>query len=220
MTCALAIDTTSDSLALALMEAGGSVTAHREALGTGITAHILPAIQRLLGDAGLAPAALQLLIVARGPGSFTGTRIGLAVAKSFAQVLALPLIGVDTLRLLAAAAEPEEARTFYALLNCARDEVYHAPFCRRGGTIQAEGPIGMATFAELPALLGGAPAVLRRLGPGERDEIPVGLNLLPFREPEPEGLLREGLALRKCGGPLPPADPIYLKSEAFRKWKP
>ena len=66
---------------------------------------LLEDIDGLLSAAGAAPADLDALAVGTGPGSFTGTRIGLAVARGLALALDLPVAGVSTLAALAAGAE-------------------------------------------------------------------------------------------------------------------
>ncbi|MCH7477857.1 MAG: tRNA (adenosine(37)-N6)-threonylcarbamoyltransferase complex dimerization subunit type 1 TsaB [SAR324 cluster bacterium] len=223
MTTALALDTTSDYLSVALHQEGRPAASHYAPAGTRTTATIFGVIEELLAGAGLAPEALEVFIVARGPGSFTGTRIGLAVAKTFARVLGCPLIGVDTLQLLAAQTEPVEERPFHALLNCVRDEAYHAPYRWRDGRLESLGPIALGTFASLAPQIGEAPVMLRRFEPGGpgHEEALGRFNLLTPRHPFPDGelLLRAGLEFFASDGPRPPADPIYLKSEAFRKWK-
>jgi tRNA threonylcarbamoyl adenosine modification protein YeaZ len=225
MTHALAIDTTSDYLSLALLKADQPVGSHYALCGVEAAKRIFAEIDALLVGAELAPRDLDLLVVAVGPGSFTGTRIGLAVARTFGQVLNRPVIGVNTLQLIAAQTEPGRDPVFHALLHCARDEVYHAPFRWSEGGPEPLGAIGMATFAELPALVGEAPVVLRRFDPNAKDgaDAMARLRHLPLRHPFPDGLLllEQGLARFRSrpGGPFPPADPIYLKSEAFRKWK-
>ena len=65
---------------------------------------VLAAADELLRDAGLEPRDLDLLAVGIGPGSFTGVRIGLAVARGLALALDLPVAGVSTLDALAAGA--------------------------------------------------------------------------------------------------------------------
>src|SRR5437016_12759737 len=63
---------------------------------------LMPAIDRLLADAGWAPGDLQGLAVAVGPGSFTGLRIGLSAIKGLALALAIPIAAVPTLDAMAA----------------------------------------------------------------------------------------------------------------------
>ena len=109
MTHALAIDTTSQVLSLALMKDDRPAGQIYDAVGNSMNRTILNVIDGMLKEAALTTNDLDVIIAARGPGSFTGTRIGLALARSFAQVLGLPLVGVDSLRLLAAQAAPEPA---------------------------------------------------------------------------------------------------------------
>jgi tRNA threonylcarbamoyladenosine biosynthesis protein TsaB len=65
---------------------------------------LLPWVARALEAAGLAAADLDLVAYSRGPGSFTGVRIGLSVAKGLALATSVPLLGVSSLRTLAHAA--------------------------------------------------------------------------------------------------------------------
>ncbi len=68
---------------------------HAEVLG--------PMVQRLLTCAGTTPAQLSRIVVTRGPGTFTGLRIGLSFAKGMAMALDIPLLGLDSLTATAAA---------------------------------------------------------------------------------------------------------------------
>ena len=56
---------------------------------------LLPLMERLLDECGLNKDQIGLVSVNRGPGSFTGLRIGLATAKGVCQALGIPLVGVD-----------------------------------------------------------------------------------------------------------------------------
>jgi len=230
---ALAIDTTSQRLSLALLAAGRPAGECHEDLGRGITQAILPRIDALLKAAGLSAGELDALLLARGPGSFTGTRIGLAVGLTFAQIIRCPVVGVDTLRLLASQAEAGEGAAFHVLLNCARDEVYHAPFVWREGRPRPQGEIALASIHALGENLAGTPVVLRRFPPavkrpgaGKVDEPTeaafAALRPMPLRFPEPDAwrLMAEGLPglPPKDGAGLPRVEPLYLKSEALRGW--
>ena len=97
----LAIDSSSRTGSLALLRgravvAEASWTAH----GPGGSLH-LDLAARLMGDHGLAASMLHSVVVATGPGSFTGTRAGISVGQGLAEALSIPLIGVPTLEALA-----------------------------------------------------------------------------------------------------------------------
>jgi tRNA threonylcarbamoyl adenosine modification protein YeaZ len=226
---ALALDTSSEMLSLALLREGALAGAEYEALGRRTTQEILPRIARLLAGAGLTPRDLDVLVVGRGPGSFTGTRIGMAVALTFAQVTGRPLVGVDALRLLASLAEPGAGEAFPVLLNCARDEVYVARYRWRGGALARETGMALRPLASLLPELEGEPVVLRRFAPGagtrpETEAAFAALARRPLRHAQPDGvrLLAAGLGryLAQPGRAWRRVEPIYLKSEAFRTWRP
>lgn len=62
---------------------------------------IIPMIQQVMDEAGIKPGDLHGIAVTGGPGSFTGLRIGMSVAKTMGQVLNVPVIGISTLKVLA-----------------------------------------------------------------------------------------------------------------------
>ena len=84
---------------------------------------LLPVSARLLEAAGLAWADLDLIAVGRGPGTFTGLRIGIATARALAQALDRPLRAVSSLAVLAAGAGP---RLCLPLIDARRGEVFAA----------------------------------------------------------------------------------------------
>lgn len=84
---------------------------------------LMPAIDRLLGDAGWAASDLQALAVAVGPGSFTGLRIGLSVVKGLALALGIPVAAVPTLDAMAAAL-PFANLPVCPVLDARKGEVY------------------------------------------------------------------------------------------------
>ena len=83
----------------------------------------MPAIDRLLADAGWAPADLAGLAVAVGPGSFTGLRIGLSAVKGLALALGIPIAAVPTLDAMATAV-PFAALPVCPVLDARKGEVY------------------------------------------------------------------------------------------------
>ena len=103
----LAFDTSSRHASASLLSGTRELgSAH----GQGTARHgdtLLPLIERVLHDAGIARTELGLLVVGTGPGSFTGLRVGLAVAKGLALGLGCPLVGVSSPVALVLAAAPQ-----------------------------------------------------------------------------------------------------------------
>jgi tRNA threonylcarbamoyladenosine biosynthesis protein TsaB len=96
----LAFDTATDVATSALVD-GGAILGER----VSHAATLLEDVDVLLRNAGAVPGDLAALVAGTGPGSFTGTRIGLAVARGLALALDLPVAGVSTLAALAAGAD-------------------------------------------------------------------------------------------------------------------
>lgn len=93
----LAIDTTTRSSGIALYDAGGLRLEQLWQTGDNHTVELIPYISRACEGCGLSPADLQAVAVALGPGSFTGVRVGLSVAKGIALALDIPILGVSSL---------------------------------------------------------------------------------------------------------------------------
>ena len=115
---------------------------------------IFSLLDRVLGRKGLAPVGL--VAVSGGPGSFTGLRVGMAVAKAFARFGNIPLVAVPTLEAMAAeAALRVRAPLYVPVVDAKRGEVYTAPFRPgRDGVVGA----GRTAVREPSALRAGLPA--------------------------------------------------------------
>ena len=101
----LAIDTSTAVLSIALR----TDNSYEERLVNGPFSHsedLLPEIERLLSRVGMDISEITLVIVAKGPGSFTGLRIAMASAKGLASALSIPLVSIPTLDVIAMAASP------------------------------------------------------------------------------------------------------------------
>ena len=115
----LAVDTSTRTIGLALYD---GVQVIGESVWRSYNHHtveLAPAVAEMLSRSGIDASGLQVLAVALGPGSFTGLRIGLALAKGMALVRHLPLVGIPTLDILAAA-QPVMAITLAAVLKAGR----------------------------------------------------------------------------------------------------
>ena len=86
------------------------------------------AIGDLLNSTGLKMDALDAVAVTIGPGSYTGLRIGLSVAKGICMALNIPLIAIPTLKMIAATVEDTEATIICPLIDARRMEVFSAVY--------------------------------------------------------------------------------------------
>ena len=108
---------------------------------------LLADVDALLVAAGVQPADLTAIVVGTGPGSFTGTRIGLAVARGLALSLDLPVAGVSTLAALAAGAEGA-----FPVVDARRGEVF-VPGPRAVTPDELVIPPGASSSATAPAVI-------------------------------------------------------------------
>ncbi len=93
-------------------------------------------IEELLQEAGVAFSDLKAVAVSKGPGSYTGLRIGVSAAKGFCYALEIPLISIDTLQLLAEQVEITDG-WIVPMIDARRMEVYSAVFDAQHQKIQA-----------------------------------------------------------------------------------
>ena len=93
----LAIDTATRYASIALYDDAGIVAEQSWRSENNHSVEVMPAIERLLSLQQLSPEDLTALAVAQGPGSFTGLRIGMSIAKGFCLALDIPIIAIPTL---------------------------------------------------------------------------------------------------------------------------
>ncbi len=119
----LAIATSGPNGGLALQSDDGAICHVPLASGRGRGRDVMPALHGLLRDVGLQPADLRRLVVDIGPGSFTGVRVGVTVAKTLAWSLGLEVTAVSSLDLLAAGAPA--GTEVLAVRAAGRGTIYH-----------------------------------------------------------------------------------------------
>jgi len=115
----LAIDTSTRSLGIALYDGLQVLSESVWTCADHHTVQLAPAIQDILNRAGVKMEDIQAMAVALGPGSFTGLRIGLALAKGLALARNLPIVGVPTLDFMAAS-QPVREIPLIAVLQAGR----------------------------------------------------------------------------------------------------
>ncbi|MBI4302852.1 MAG: tRNA (adenosine(37)-N6)-threonylcarbamoyltransferase complex dimerization subunit type 1 TsaB [Chloroflexi bacterium] len=93
----IAIDTSTETASLALVQDGNILAELTWHSGQNHTTQLLPHLSHLLKQAKLSIREADCIIVARGPGSYNGLRVGISTAKGLAFSLGIPIIGVSTL---------------------------------------------------------------------------------------------------------------------------
>jgi tRNA threonylcarbamoyladenosine biosynthesis protein TsaB len=97
-----ALNTTTKQFSLALMDNQGIVRAESLMLGAEKNyTSLMPGVQSLFKSSNTALEEIKAIAVAIGPGSFTGLRVGLSLAKGMAQGLEIPIIGISSLEAMA-----------------------------------------------------------------------------------------------------------------------
>ena len=118
----LAIDTATRLLSLAIHDGERVLAEQTWQAPNNHTEILAPALSGLFEHAGITAADLTALAVVQGPGSYTGVRIGVSMAKGLAAAQRLPLIGVTTLDTVAAA-QPKYSGTLIAIVGAGRGRV-------------------------------------------------------------------------------------------------
>lgn len=119
----LAIDTATRQISLALHDGSTLRAEFTWPSENQHTVQLMPGIQRLLSQAGVKPSDLSAYAVTIGPGSFTGLRIGVAAAKGMAAASDAPLVGINTLEVVAAAHPGTYSAALIAVVQAGRGRV-------------------------------------------------------------------------------------------------
>ncbi|WP_430906660.1 tRNA (adenosine(37)-N6)-threonylcarbamoyltransferase complex dimerization subunit type 1 TsaB [Maribacter sp. 2-571] len=117
-----------DGRLLALREQNSAQYSHAEQLH--------PFIEAVMDELGLSLSNLDAVAVSKGPGSYTGLRIGVSAAKGLCFALGIPLISVATLESMVQEQKDGDASFLIPLLDARRMEVYSAVFDAHGNCVR------------------------------------------------------------------------------------
>jgi len=220
----LAFDTAGTACSAAVWR-GGAIRARRfEIMSRGQSERLVPMIEEVMAEAGIAYPALDAIAVTRGPGGFTGVRIGLATARALALACARPVIGVSNFEAVAAAVPEDErrGRSLAVVIDAKRSDLYVQAFGAVPGAVPGEGGLAPVTEAQaiapanLDAILPAGPLLLA----GDAVEAARGALEVAGRDvmaAAAPGQADAGwVAALAAGQPLPeagapPPEPIYLR---------
>ena len=148
----LGLESSAKACSAALSRDGDVLAEHYENSGLTHSQTLLPMAEALLAEAGLTMRDLDAVAVARGPGSFTGVRIGVATAKGLCWGADKPAIGVSTLEAMAwNGAQAPEGSLLCCAMDARRSQVYNALFTFAHGAPQRlteDRAIGLPELAE------------------------------------------------------------------------
>ncbi|RLR18322.1 tRNA (adenosine(37)-N6)-threonylcarbamoyltransferase complex dimerization subunit type 1 TsaB [Sodalis-like symbiont of Bactericera trigonica] len=222
----LALDTATEACSAALMLDDDVLLERFTLAPREHTQRILPMVDSLLVEAGITLKSLDALAFGRGPGSFTGVRIGIGIAQGLALGANLPLIGVSTLAALAEGAWRQTGiGQVLTAIDARMGEVYWAPYQRQAGMWLGEEHEAVAALEALASLGASLSGCWATAGTGWQTYPTLfhyeGLTLVAGHAllPSARDMLPLALHHYRHGGaqPVALAEPTYLRKEVA--WK-
>jgi tRNA threonylcarbamoyladenosine biosynthesis protein TsaB len=203
----LALDTCLSACSVALVGDGRVLAEAREPMARGHQERLAPMVRSVMAQAEIDFAALDLVAVTVGPGSFTGLRVGLAFAKGLGAALGRPTAGVGVLEALAAQAQG----LAFGVVDARRDQLYLQAF-EDGRSLMAPDALSLGVAAARVAeIAGGRPFTL----------VGSGAALLAPLSPEARVIEADGCDARivariAAARPPAPTRPLYLRAPDAR----
>lgn len=188
---------------------------------------LVPAVGELLEEQAWRPADIAAVLVSRGPGSYTGLRVGIMSAKAFAYATGCTVLGIETFAAIALQVLSDHQSAFSdqqvdVIADAQQDKVYVQRFqVSAGGLPEAVSPLRILSLSDWLAQADRPTA-----GPGVeafRERLPATLTLSPEEtwNPRPESLLKLGIGRLAHGAKddLWTLEPLYLRpSSAEELW--
>ena len=140
----LAFDTSSKALSVALLEEENRLAELTLTIKKNHSITLMPTIEFLMASIDWKPTDLDRIVVAEGPGSYTGLRIAVATAKTLAQTLKIDLVGVSSLLALV----PEEIEGLAIPVMDARRNHVYAGFYQEDQLVYPEGHLSFEAVLE------------------------------------------------------------------------
>lgn len=144
----LAIDTSNQTLAIGVTEDQKVLGHLQTTINKNHSVTLMPAVASLVERVGLTPQALDRIVVAEGPGSYTGLRIGVTTAKTLADTLNCDLVGISSLKVLAANCQGRQ-EWIVPLFNARRQNVYAGAYQWQGEALVSMIPDQHLALADL-----------------------------------------------------------------------
>ncbi|WP_407371095.1 tRNA (adenosine(37)-N6)-threonylcarbamoyltransferase complex dimerization subunit type 1 TsaB [Carnobacterium sp.] len=134
----LAIDTSNQAMSIAVLDGERIIGEITTTIKRNHSESLMPAIDELMNDVQWKPSELDRIVVAKGPGSYTGLRIGVTIAKTLAWTLGIELVGISSLKTLAGNCE-SSTHYLVPLFDARRKNIYTGLYqWQKGNLVQVE----------------------------------------------------------------------------------
>ena len=204
----LALDTSMAACSVCVYDMDKSLVigAIRQFMDRGQAETLAPMVQDTMKRAGVGFADLNRIAVTTGPGTFTGVRIGLAMARGLGLSLTIPVIGINSLAAIAANEKSKDGPIVVAA-DARQEEIYFAVFDQTGHELSAPAVLSLDEVpmpADPALVLGtGADALLKKLGNhrlrrSDAGDLPIAENFVRIASAMP--------------APTLPPEPLYLRA--------
>ena len=224
----LAVDTSAKSVSAALVEDGMLLAQYSQCCGLTHSRTLMPMVEAMLQNSGLALSDMDAIAVAVGPGSFTGLRIGIAAAKGLAWGSEKPCIAVSTLEAMATPLSHMDGHLILCAMDARRQQIYNALFLAQEGKLVRLRPDRAISLEEVAAEVRDEARPITIVGDGAalchgfltQADIPCALAPIHLRAQSAVGVGLAAEALAKEGRLLSAQDltPVYLRlSQAERE---
>ncbi len=197
----LALDSAANGCSACVWEDGRIVAEANERMQRGQDQRLMPLILEVVRNAGARFALFDRIAVTRGPGSFTGLRIGLAAARGIGLASGKPVIGIDRFSIYHEQVNPTE-RSCLVVLDSKRKDL----FCRHYPATGPAGPMSMMTAGEIARFLETAPDTILA-----GDTALESLGIAKPREADEAGLASLLASRAPLGDPAFLPRPLYIR---------
>ena len=209
----LALDTCGPSCGVALLSPDrGVLSRAQKVIGRGHAEHLMPLMEELMQTVDCAYRDLTRIGVTTGPGSFTGVRVGLSVARGLGFALGIDVVGVSALDVVAHQyGQPSRQTICHAALLGRGGQAFYQRFCYEAGQWYHETQAASYTAAEIKEAMSAHPGDL------------VGSGSVLADGPTGDWLI-DPVCVAECASRLDantaPPDPLYLRAADAAVAKP
>ncbi|MBU2166371.1 MAG: tRNA (adenosine(37)-N6)-threonylcarbamoyltransferase complex dimerization subunit type 1 TsaB [Alphaproteobacteria bacterium] len=218
----LVLDTAQGLCTVALGQEGRVIASRSEPMTRGHQERLPVLVEAVLAEAGILASALEVVAATRGPGSFTGLRVGLAFAQGLAAATGARPVGLSSLDALAVQAhlvEPPSPSPIAAVMDARRGQVYLALWGAVDGSGETDPALsrapmqaaGAVTIEDATALLNTSSPEMRVIGSGAHLLTPASSDAGHAEGPGPEALVHL-TTIRAAQAAPTGLEPLYLRA--------